>query len=566
VQVEGPVEFDTKLRHKDGSLLHVSNAVSAVRSPSGEVTGLAIIMRNATKVRALERRLQSLGQLEALARVAAGFAHDINNVLTVAGTYQGFVADEPLSPGQATDLKVASEAVERGAAVVDQLLALGRNGPTPVTRVDLNDVARNIEEVMRRSLGDRVVLSIRAAPSPTLVIAAAGQLDQVLLALALNARDAMPGGGQLSIAVRNASVGAAHPLAGELAHGTYAVLSVKDTGSGIDQETLTRIFEPFFSTKPLGEGTGLGLFIVKDMIAQLRGALRVETCVGQGSEFQIYLPLAEPQPHFESIAPDPEETDKQTILVVDEDVALRRGLQRILRAAGYSVLVAADGFDASDIAARYAGAIDLLICDLHMSREDGRHTMARLRATRPELATLFVSGQPVKRGFLEAGAQVMRKPFTAQSLTRMVEEVLSQPRTRRPGPLPERPVVLLVDDDPEFRESLLRLLGESDLLLMSAKSGLHAVQVLEEQHVDLVVADQMMPGMDGVRLLELIRDRWPSCQRVLLTGQASSDVVLGAVNRGGVSKVLTKSMHPLAIRDEIERASFGVARFCTPGG
>jgi two-component system, cell cycle sensor histidine kinase and response regulator CckA len=563
IRTEAKLEYELRLRRKDGALIDVDIAASAVRSHGGDVTGMTLVITDVTPLKALERRLQSLGQLEAVARVAAGFAHDLNNILTIAGTYQSFVAESSLSATQAADLKVARDAVERGAGLVDQLLALGQNRAATIVSVDLNDVARAGEETLRRVVGDQIELAVRLAPQAVTVRAAPGQLDQVLLNLALNARDAMPQGGRLTIAVRNAPIGKGHALLGELPGGTYAVLSVEDTGIGIDQTTLSRVFEPFFTTKPLGDGTGLGLLIVKDIVTQLRGTVRIETSVGQGSNFEVYLPLFEAPPYVESIRPPESVQEKKTVLVVDEDDAIRNALQRILRDEGYSVLLAADGFDATDIAARHEGPIDLLLCDLYMSREDGRQTMARIHPTRPGLRVLFVSGSPVKPGYVAEDARIMRKPFTPEVVTSMVRELLeSQPVA--PRALPDRPVVLVVDDSPEVRDSLLRMLSESELILLAAKSGLHAVQVLEEQHVDLVVSDQMMPGMDGVRLLELIRDRWPHCQRVLFTGHASSDVVLGAVNRGGVTKVLTKSMHPVAIRDEIERTALAAPRFAGP--
>jgi two-component system, cell cycle sensor histidine kinase and response regulator CckA len=564
VREHGRAELNVRLRRKDGTSVEVAVVACAVRASSGEVEAMALLMRDISDQIALERRMQSLGQLEALTRVAAGFAHDLNNILTIAGTYQSFVADSQLSASQSADLKVARDAVERGAVLVERLLALSQNRAVSMVVTDLNDVVRGTEATLARFMGESIQLQVKLAAQPVPIRAGTGQLDQILLNLALNARDAMPDGGTLSIGVRSATVGGAHPLRGQLALGTYAVVSVKDTGTGIDQQTLPHVFEAFFTTKPLGEGTGLGLLIVRDIVSQLRGAVRIETSVGVGTEFEVYLPVFEAPPYVESIRPPDGMPGRKTILVVDEDDAIRNALQRVLRAEGYSVLLASDGVDASDIAARHQGPIDLLLCDLHQSREDGRQTLARIRPTRPQLRVLFLSGSPVKAGYVDLEARVVRKPFTPEMVISAVAEHLERPVSMVPRPLPERPVVLVVDDDLEVRQALLRLLGESDLELLGAKSGLHALQLLEEQHVDLVVSDQMMPGMDGVQFLEAVRERWPHCQRVLLTGHASSDVVLGAVNRGGVTRVLTKTMHPVAIRDELEHVALSSPRFGAP--
>jgi two-component system, cell cycle sensor histidine kinase and response regulator CckA len=556
-------ELELRLRHKDGAILDVQASASPVRR-GHEVEAMLVLMRDVSPLKTIERRLHSLGQLEALTRVAGGFAHDINNILTIASTYQGFIAEEPLSAAQAADLKVAQDAIERGALLVDRLLALGQNRSIAAVTIDLNEVARTTEQAVRRLLGEGIDLTVRCAAQPVHVRAATGQLDQVLLNLVMNARDAMPNGGKLGIVVRNATVGASHPLLGEVDAGSYAVVSVEDTGTGIDQTTLPHVFEPFFTTKPLGEGTGLGLLIVKDIVSQLRGAVRVQSVIGSGTQFEIFLPLFEAQAYVESVRPPDSDKERKTVLVVDEDEAIRNAMQRILRPLGYSVLLAADGVDATEVSSRHDGPVDLLLCDLHMSREDGRQLLHRLQITRPGLRALFVSGTPMKPGYVEDDARVIRKPFTPEHVASAVKDLLDAETSVAAGPLPAQPVVLVVDDSADVRDLLLRVLSESDLVLLGAKSGLHALQVLEQRHVDLVVADQIMPGMDGVQLLETIRERWPQCQRVLLTAHASSDVVLAAVNRGGVTKVLTKSMHPVSIRDEIESASLTAPRFGGP--
>ncbi|MFZ5889506.1 MAG: response regulator [Myxococcota bacterium] len=558
---QGLIELEAQLRRKDGSLVEAALVVSVVNNAAGEPITMSLVARDVSMRKALEKRVHTLSQLEAVARVAAGVAHDVNNVLTIVSTYASFVAQGPLTKEQAHDLDVARDAAGRGAALVGQLLGLGRNDGAEVVVVELGEVARGIDEMLRRTIGRDVELTLNLPAAPLPVRAAVGQLDQVLLNLSLNARDAMPRGGRLTIGIRNSAVSLGHPLSTELAPGPYAVISVKDSGSGMDAETLARIFEPFFTTKKRGEGTGLGLLIVREIVKQLHGAIRVASTVGEGTEFVVYLPVHEPRPRT---APPPAidagAERRKTVLVVEDDVTIRSALRRILHSEGYAVLEAADGLEASEVAANFPGTIDLLLCDLLMPRVDGRQTVANIREVRPEVRVVFISGQPLAEEAIAEGAGFVQKPFSKLDLLTAVTTSLERPLLSL-RPLPERPVVLIVDDSVEFRDSLVRLLEESELIAMAAKSGLHALQILENQHVDMVVTDQFMPGIDGVRLLELVRNRWPQCLRVLFTGYASSDVLVDAVNRGGAHRVLVKSMHPVAIRDQIEAAVLAATRF-----
>ncbi len=557
----GLVECEVELRHKDGVAVTVAVSASPVRTGDA-VLSMSLIMRDMSARKALERRVQSLSQLEALARVAAGIAHDINNVLTVVRTYTGFVAQAPLTIDQQRDLQVASEAATRGAALVTQLLALSHDRGAQTVVVMLGEVARGIDDMLRRTLGNGVVLTLQVPPTPLPVRAVVGQIDQMLLTLATNARDAMPEGGRLSIDVQRCQVDPEHELSQELVPGAHALISVKDTGVGMDEATRARAFEPFFTTKQRTESTGLGLLIVQEIVKQLRGAIRVSSAPKQGSEFKVYLPLYEVRSRATSLPPNEGgQARKKTVLVVDDDIPIRNALRRILQAEGYNVLEAADGFEATETAANHPGMIDLLLCDLLMPRVGGRSTVARIRESRPNVRVVYVSGQPGAEDAAAEGAGFVQKPFTREELITTVKHGLERPQARTLRPLPPRPVVLVVDDSTEFRESLVRLLEESALITLTAKSGLHALQILESQHVDLVLSDQYMQGIDGVRLLELVLGRWPQCQRVLFTGHASSDVVLDAVNRGGAHRVLVKSMHPVAIRDQIEAAALSAHRF-----
>jgi CheY-like chemotaxis protein len=500
----------------------------------------------------LARRVKSLTQLEAVARVAAGVAHDLNNVLAVIETYTGFVRDGSLSEQQQHDLDTARNAARQGAQLTAQLLSLSLPTTFQSRLIDLNELVRGLDGMLRRVLRTSVSFAVQSAATPLPVRADPVQIDQAILHLVLNARDATPDGGSIAVSLRNSVVGPGHPLADRLHAGSYGVISVRDTGAGMDPATVGRIFEPFFTTKP-GDAAGLGLVIVSETARQLRGGVHVETARGKGSEFSLYLPLA-----TLSGAPRDSEPmrggDSQTILVVDDDPALRSAIRRILQTQGFHVLEAADGAEAASVASHHEGPIALVLCDLVMPGVGGREAAERVRAAKPGARVVFTSGYPLERGSAgDDAVEFVAKPFSPDELVAAVRRGLEASEQRQP--LPELPVVLLVDDEPSLRASLVRVLSESDVSTLAAKSSLHALQILQEQHVDVVVSDHFMPGMDGVRLLESVRQRWPHCTRILFTAHPSSDIVLEAVNRGGVHKVLVKNQHPVAIRDEIARAA-----------
>jgi two-component system cell cycle sensor histidine kinase/response regulator CckA len=506
----------------------------------------------------LARRVKSLTQLEAVARVAAGVAHDLNNVLAVVETYTGFVKEGALGQQQCHDLEIARNAARRGAQLTAQLLSLSVPTTFESKLVDLNELVRGLDGMLRRVLRTSVSFAVQPAAAPLTVRADPVQIDQAILHLVLNARDATPDGGSISVSLKNSVVGPGHPMHGKIPNGSYGVIAVRDTGGGMDPATQTRIFEPFFTTKP-GDAAGLGLVIVNETARQLRGGVQVESTRDQGSEFSLYLPIAAVS-QAPKEGPSERSKDSETLLIVDDDPALRAAIRRILEAKGFRVLEAADGNEAGELASHHEGPIDLVLCDLVMPGLGGREAAERVRAAKPQARVVFTSGYPLEHSSTNDGEPVefVAKPFTPDELVSAVKKCLEAPRQGKP--LPAQPVVLLVDDEPNLRSSLARVLEECEVSTLGAKSSLHALQILQEQHVDVIVSDQFMPGMDGVRLLESVRQRWPHCTRILFTAHPSSDIVVEAINRGGVHKVLVKSMHPVAIRDEIAKAARAAQR------
>ncbi len=385
--------------------------------------------------RNLEEQLRHAQKMEAVGRVAGGVAHDFNNVLTVINGYAQ-AALERLPPGDPLrrDLDEVLRAGERAAALTRQLLAFSRKGPAAPALVDLNAVLAGMEKFLRRLIGRDVEIVSRPAADLGLVRADPGRIEQVIMNLALNARDAMPRGGTLVLETARVELGAeaAERHLG-LSPGPHAVLSVSDTGIGMDRETLGRIFEPFFTTKPPGQGTGLGLSVVWAIVREAGGGIWVYSEPGKGTTFKIYFPEAKGEAGAEAApaaaaAPLPRGTE--TVLVAEDERSIRRLIRELLTTLGYQVLEAADGNEALRIAQEHGGTIQLLLTDSVMPHLSGQDLARRLAAERSGIRVLYMSGYTaptlVANGHGVAPADFLEKPFTPSALARKVREVLDR--------------------------------------------------------------------------------------------------------------------------------------------
>jgi PAS domain S-box-containing protein len=554
--------FAANVQHRSGAMLPLQVRATPALNDSGEALATLLDFQDATPHESQPNLVTPPHEDE----LSADTVHDLNNVLATVQIYAGFVASSKLTPQQTGDLEIALAAARQGALLISSAMHrtswphAGKAAPN-TGLIDVKEVVNRASEKLRRAVGAGVELAIQLPLTPLPVRAATEELEHVLLSLALNARDAMLGTGTLSITVRNTAVSEAHPLASEVPLGAHAVISVRDTGVGMSSEMQARIFEPFFTSKPRGQGSGLGLVVSLATIKRLGGALRVESELGRGAEFQVFLPLAleaaEAKPALLAAA---QPARPVTVLLVEDDANMRDGLRRVLEAEGYQVLEAGDGTEAGEVAARHPDPIQLLLSDLTLPRSDGREALLRVRASRPDICAVFISGR-LDRGRLPSDVDFVQKPFATPELLQALERALANAPPGAGRLVTTSPVVLIVDDDDDLRNAFARVIEECEFLSVPVKSGLHALQILEQRHVDIVICDQFMPGMDGVQLLELVRQRYPRCVRILFTAHPSSDVVLDAVNRGGVHKVLVKSMHAVAIRDEIERAVLASHRF-----
>ena len=381
----------------------------------------------------LEAQLRHSQKLEAVGRLAGGVAHDFNNLLGVITGYADLAARqiEPTHPAYPR-IEQVRKAADRAAELTRRLLAFSRRQVLQPRVVDLGLLVADLQSMLERVLGEDVVLTSRCHGGDSAARVDPGQIEQALMNLAINARDAMPGGGTLTLEVENVDLDeAAAGVLGAVAPGPYVALSVSDTGLGMDSATQARIFEPFFTTKATGEGTGLGLAMVYGIVKQSGGTIDVESEVGQGSSFRIYLPRiqeAAPQPVAPKVARATQ--GRETLLVVEDQDALREVLVESLESFGYTVLSADGGESAIAAAAAHPGPIDLLLTDVVMPGTGGRALAARLLADRPGIRVLYMSGYTSdvlgRHGVLDQGLDLIEKPFTTDQLARKLRELIER--------------------------------------------------------------------------------------------------------------------------------------------
>ena len=413
-------------------------------APGGECVGLTIV--DTTERKALEGQLLQAQKMEAVGRLAGGIAHDFNNMLTAVMSYSDLLLqDLAATDPRREDVAEIASAARRAAALTRQLLAFSRQQVLQAWPLDLNATVVEIEKMLGRLIGADVRVVTHLEPHLGIVKADPGQIEQVLMNLAVNARDAMVNGGTLTIETANATLddayARAHPAT---APGDYVMLSVSDTGSGMSPQVQARIFEPFFTTKERGKGTGLGLSTVYGIVKQSGGNIRVYSEPGRGTTFRIYLPRVDAVP-ADAAASDrrpPAHRGSEVILLVEDDAAVRTVVARILRAAGYAVLEANNGAQALHICENPDLGVDLIITDIVMPEMGGREFARALGDLCPGSRMLFMSGYMefgVNHGALLApGAAFIEKPFTMEALARKVREVLDGPRAARSS-VPPRP-------------------------------------------------------------------------------------------------------------------------------
>ncbi len=432
--------IEVRWKRKDASAITVRLSGRVVNSPGENAGVLEIIAEDITERRVLENQFRQAQKMEAVGRLAGGVAHDFNNLLMVISGYTEVLLENtrksnPLYP----KIEAIHQATDRATTLTRQLLAFSRKQLLELKVVDLNIVVEDMERLLRPLIGETIELHTRLAPDLGRTRADAGQIEQVIMNLVVNSKDAMPNGGKITIQTANAKLGP-EDVRREYSYiqpGLYVVLSVTDTGEGMDKETQLRIFEPFFTTKEKGKGTGLGLSTVYGIIKQSGGYVLVESEPRQGTTFRIYLPRVEDalEPAGPVGVSSSHSGGSETVLLVEDEESVRQLVRETLESKGYKLLEADNGEAALQIVAGYSGKIDILITDVVMPGMGGRELSARLCASCPQTKVLYLSGYTedaiVHEGVLDPDTAFLQKPFTLQMLTRKVREVLGERSERR---------------------------------------------------------------------------------------------------------------------------------------
>lgn len=429
-------DYPLAIRHISGHITHVLYNASVFRNQAGEVEGAFAAARDISERKILEEQLLQAQKLEAVGRLAGGVAHDFNNIVGIILGYSELIrakleANDPI----AIHLDAILKAADRAAGLTRQLLAFSRKQVMDIRLLDLNEQIVELSKMLPRLIGENIELVLHLAPGLGRVKADPVQFEQVLINLAVNARDAMPGGGSLTIASANVDLDSKfqqfHP---EVVPGPYAMISVSDTGVGMDQETQSHIFEPFFTTKAIGSGTGLGLSIIYGIVRQSEGHIWVESEPGRGTSFKIYLPCVSgpAEPAAQRGLPAPvDEPVSGTILVVEDERALGQATQSALQEIGYTVILAGSGEDAMKLARAHARPIDLLLTDVVLPAGiNGVQLASQLRVLHPEIKVIYMSGY--SDVLVNAGAEmgtgpiVLEKPFKSDLLRSTVRKALGR--------------------------------------------------------------------------------------------------------------------------------------------
>ncbi len=512
---------------KDGETVWAESAFSPVRDPNGEplyfvtqVQDVSEKKRAEQEKEVLESQLRQSQKMDAVGRLAGGVAHDFNNLLAVIMNFAGFVKDELESDDpRREDIEEIRKAADKGARLVKQLLAFSRKDVAQPEVIDLSEVVSEMQKLLARTIGEDVQLDLNQERDLWPVVIDSGQIEQVLMNLAVNARDAMPQGGSLMIQTANVvadeSTLQQHP---GMAAGEYVTLVVHDSGLGMAEDIQAHIFEPFFTTKPRGEGSGLGLATVYGIVRQAGGYISVYSEPSHGSAFRIYLPAAKER--VLDVDPSAASVSRrgrgETILVAEDEDSVRRLVTRMLTDAGYKVLPASCGDEALKVFEIHSGPIDLVLTDVIMPKMSGKELIDVIREAQPEVKALYMSGYTdeiiAQQGLLGPGVEFIQKPFEKEELLDKVVQILAGRASGADTAKSARRTVLIVDDEAPMTH-LLRLMLERDFdVVGEAATGDEALELARTKHPELVVLDYRLPGLQGDEVAPLLRGAAPGAK------------------------------------------------------
>lgn len=557
VQRHSPFDTEYRVRRADGQYRHFAVRGVPVDDEDGEIREWVGACTDITERKRLEEQYQQAQKMEAVGCLAGGVAHDFNNLLTVINGYGDLLLGE-LNPGDPIRDKLAEirKAGDRAADLTQQLLAFSRRQIVQPKVLDLNQAVHYVENMLRRVLGEDVELATLLDPGLGKIRCDAGQLTQVLMNLAVNARDAMPKGGHLFIQTANInfdeSCGSEYH---QIKPGPYVQLSISDSGIGMDEATKARIFEPFFTTKQPGEGTGLGLATVYGIVTQAGGSISVYSEVGHGTIFKIVFPRVDEVLHAEETQADTAAMSlrgKETILLAEDQAELRKLAEVILQSYGYKVLEAANGPEALLKSHNYTEPIHLLLTDVILPGMSGRELAEQLTPLRPHMKVLYMSGYAAniiaQRGILDEGVEYLSKPFAPGDLAQKVRRVL--------GPLHPVATILVVDDEPAIRTLLRQVLEGAGYNVLEAEDGEKAI-ALATAETDLVITDLVMPDREGLETIRLLRKQKPDLKIIAMSGAFHGEFLEVAEKLGAVA-TLAKPIRPNDLLKTVREVTAGV--------
>lgn len=497
----------------------------------------------------LEEELRQSQKMEAVGLLAGGIAHDFNNVLNVIIGYSKLLLQK-LPDGDKAYRQVAEicKAGERAAGLTQQLLAFSRKQVLQPRVVNFADTLREMDGLVRRVIGEDIEVATKIHDDVARVKIDPSQVQQVTLNLVVNARDAMPKGGKLTLELSNADLDASYAKLHNISPGSYVMLAVSDNGCGMSPEVRQRAFEPFFTTKDVGSGTGLGLATVYGIVQQSGGHIWLYSEPGVGTTFKIFFPSVDArEADLSQVAHEIAPRGTETILVVEDDSAVALLVEDILNSAGYRVLTAEDGPSALQISQQHSGEIDLLLTDVVLPKMGGKEVASRLTALRPGLKVLFMSGytglSAAQHGNLDSDVNFLPKPFSPDALCEKVRAVLT-------ARMPVRKV-LVVDDEPAIRSLLTEILNDSGFETITAQDGRQARELLRQNPVDLIITDLAMEGEEGIELIRALRKEYPRVKIIAISGTFGVDV-LAAARALGADTTLTKPVSQATLLRSIE--------------
>jgi len=531
-RAHGKFEAEAWRLRKDGSRFFANVVLEAVNDASGELIGFAKITRDMTERRAMEAQLRQAQKMEAIGQLTGGVAHDFNNLLTIIIGNLDILGREPHdAERRRRAIEAAMQGAQRAATLTQQLLAFSRRQPLNPRSTDVNKLVWQTAEMLRRLLGETIALDLRLSADAWHVRIDSHQLESTLLNLAVNARDAMPDGGTLTLETFNTTLGRDRLRYEGAPEGEYVVVSVSDTGTGMTGDVLEHAFEPFFTTKPQGKGTGLGLSQVYGFVRQSEGTVALTSEVGEGTKVALYFPRAVPE---KEIVPEvrPLAHGSERILLVEDEEGVRVFTAEVLRELGFDVLEASDGPSALALLRRDPH-VALLLTDVGLPGGlNGRQVAEQARELRPELRVLFTTGYARQAfagdGSLGPGYGLLRKPYLRAEVAARVRELLDTPVE----PRRETTTALIVEDEPLLREMLSSVLKSLGFEVVEASGAAEAAELVASSVLHVAIIDQSLGDGIGENVARLAREHHPGIPIIMATGFAKDALVLQGLTTG----------------------------------